>query len=398
MKILDRWIRVLLLASAFVGLILQPAFAQPTKQGHRAPKLQLASSANFAPNGDLWLVGLNTQGQLFFQIAPKGDVSRWSEAKVVSTVAEKISADGENHPKVVFGKDGVVVISYTQPLENPYSGFIRMVRSGDGGQSFSAPFTVHADRQEITHRFESIGFDHLGNLHTLWIDKRDLELQGKGYRGAAIYRNVSQDGGLTFGPDIKVADHSCECCKISLLAGKDGTMHALWRHVFAPSIRDHAFASFDAQAGAVTAPARASFDEWSINACPHHGPGLALRSTNGFHTVWFGVRDGVQGVRYGQLDSQGQPVGSVLLVPDVAAEHADIRTDANRVAIVWRSTDATKTRLRAWLSTDGGANFSLRELGEVQDDNDHPRLAQSGSKIVVLWRNTKGVNSYELAF
>jgi hypothetical protein len=36
------------------------------------------------------------------------------------------------------------------------------------------------------------------------------------YRGAAVYRNESQDGGRSFGPDINVADHACECCRIAL--------------------------------------------------------------------------------------------------------------------------------------------------------------------------------------
>ena len=73
----------------------------------------------------------------------------------------------------------------------------------------------------ITHRFESLALDAQGALHTVWIDKRDLEAAPRvgnklAYRGAAIYRNVSLDGGATFGPDTKVADHSCECCRIAL--------------------------------------------------------------------------------------------------------------------------------------------------------------------------------------
>jgi hypothetical protein len=68
-----------------------------------------------------------------------------------------------------------------------------LLRSTDGGKTFSKPSTVHADRQEITHRFESIGFDAKGVLHAIWIDKRDLEAAPKvgnksSYRGAAIYR------------------------------------------------------------------------------------------------------------------------------------------------------------------------------------------------------------------
>ena len=130
----------------------------------------------------------------------------------------------------------------------------RMLRSSDGGQTFSAPFTVHQDRQVITHRFESIAFDASGALHVLWIDKRDVEAmrvarpqgasKGGGhtdYRGAAVYRVVSVDGGRSFSPDTRLFDHSCECCRIALAPTPEGGLAALWRHVFDPNERDHAF-------------------------------------------------------------------------------------------------------------------------------------------------------------
>jgi hypothetical protein len=61
--------------------------------------------------------------------------------------------------------------------------------------------------------------------------------QGKAelYRGAAIYAAVSTDGGRSFAPEVRVADYSCECCRIALAADRDGAPIALWRHVFAPT-------------------------------------------------------------------------------------------------------------------------------------------------------------------
>jgi hypothetical protein len=155
----------------------------------------------------------------------------------------------------------------------------------------------------ITHRFESLAFDRSGVLHTVWIDKRDQVLaaqkagalsektakKSSAYAGAAIYRNESRDGGLSFGPDIKLADHSCECCRIALAPTPEGGVVAMWRHVFVPNIRDHAFAVLG---GETKAPVRASFDGWKLDACPHHGPGLALAAQGGYHAVWFGEKAG----------------------------------------------------------------------------------------------------------
>jgi hypothetical protein len=306
-----------------------------------------------------------------------------------------------------------VVVSYTKPLAKPYTAFIRMLRSTDGGQTFGAPFTVHADRQEITHRFDAIAFDAQGALHTVWIDKRDLErapkVAGKpNYRGAAIYRNVSLDGGATFGPDLRVADHSCECCRIALAVGADGQMRALWRHVFAPDVRDHAMAVLDASAKAQSQPTgavpmRATFDDWHINACPHHGPALVAAEQGGFHALWFGVRQEgktpVAAVRYGRLNADGSPVlDSVRALPDAGAEHADLQADGAHVAVVWRSFDAGRTSIKAWLSTDGGRTFALQTLGDVAGPNDFPRLVQHGARMVAVWRLPTEVRVYELNF
>jgi hypothetical protein len=226
------------------------AAASASKPAARKPRPALGVGVAVSPDGALWLAGLDGQGRLFVQNAPapQGTASlHWSAPRVLDTAGDAISADGENHPKLVFGPQGTVLIAYTQPLAKPNTGYVRLLRSVDGGQHFAAPVTVHADRQIITHRFESMGFDAEGVLHTVWIDKRDLEAAPKvggksSYRGAAIYRNISRDGGATFGPDTKVADHSCECCRIALGVGSDGAMRALWRHVFEPNVRDHAIA------------------------------------------------------------------------------------------------------------------------------------------------------------
>lgn len=414
MNILNRWCVVSVWAMA--GLCAVPqAMAQETvkeatksaasAQHARHQRPQLATGAAIAPDGRLWVVGLNPQAQLFVQSTPLGSALQWSAARILNTGADLIAADGESRPKIAFGPHDWAVISYTMPLAKPYTGFIRMLRSSDGGQTFSTPFTVHQDRQEITHRFESVAFDGQGVLHTLWVDKRDQPPKGSAqkYAGAAIYRNESKDGGQTFGPDTKVADHSCECCRIGLAANPQGQLQATWRHVFDSQTRDHAFAALSSPANRIT---RSTHDHWQINACPHHGPGLALKAgpaNHGYHTVWFGIRkvDGQDqaAVRYAQLDAQGNPLpDTVRLLPDVRAEHADVMSHAQQVAVVWRSSEGAVTTLKAWLSQDGGQTFSLRTLGQAAGYNDHPRLAQSGAKMVVVWRTTQEIQVHDITF
>ncbi len=364
--------------------------------GHGKP--QLATGAAFAPDGVLWVTGVE-QGRLFVQ--RRSDDGRWDARRWLDNGGETVATNGDNQPKLAFGAAGQVVLSYTRPLARPYTGEIRMLRSADGGRSFSAPVTVHQDRQVITHRFESILFDARGDLYTFWIDKRDAERawaarggDPAAYDGAAIYYNVSSDGGQSFGADTRLADHSCECCRIAVVAEAGQGVAALWRHVFPGSVRDHALAQVGS--GALPAVRRASFDGWVVKACPHHGPGLARAAAGGYHAVWFGERDARQRARYARLGRDGSPQGPVVEVPDERADHADVAVAGERVAIVWRSFDGERMRLRAWLSDDDGRHFTLRELAVTELENDYPRLAQHGEHIAVIWRTEHEIQVYDL--
>lgn len=404
------WIVFSVLVLGMTTALSANAQSKPMKHTKR---IQLATGAALGPDGRLWVVGLNEQGQMFMQSSPAQALGQWTAPVILNTQQDEIAADGESRPKMAFGPNGWAVVTYTQPLPKPYTGFVRMLRSADGGQTFSAPFTVHQDRQEITHRFESILFDAQGNLHTLWIDKRDMPAKGAGpkYIGAAVYGNVSKDGGATFGPDYKLADHSCECCRIAMSNTPDGKVAAVWRHVFGEQTRDHAFAvlpgassvaSSSAQ-GQSKPPVRSTFDDWQINACPHHGPGLAaITSQTGFHMVWFGIRkqDGqdVPGVRYARLNANGEPLlSSVKALPDARAEHADVLAHKQRVVVVWRSSEGSTSTLKAWISENEGQSFSVKVLGQTQGPNDHPRLVQRAEKMLVVWRDTKEIKVYDVS-
>ncbi len=243
-------------------------------------------------------------------------------------------------------------------------------------------------------------------MHTIWIDKRDLEAAPKvgnksSYRGAAIYRNISRDGGATFGPDTKVADHSCECCRIALGVGQR------WR----PCAPCGAMCS-SPMCATTPLPCCAAEAPVDVGAChlrrvaggwlPAPRPGLA-QAADGFHTVWFGIRqegdDKVSGVRYARLALDGTPrLQTVRTIPDARAEHADVAAQGERVAVVWRSTDGMTSTLKAWISADGGQTFREQALGQVDGDNDFPRLVQQGQRMVVVWRNAAEVRVHEIKF
>lgn len=355
----------------------------------RAPRLELGASAAFAPDGKLLVVAKQGEHVMLYRSTDTGRT--WAAPVAVNASPEAISADGENRPKIAFAADGGLLVSWTHPLAKPNTGSVRLARAADG-EHFSPPLTVHQDKAVITHRFESLLTLPDNRVILAWIDKRDLEAAKAGqtpYRGAAIYAALSTDGGRSFQPEFKLADHSCECCRVSSAIDQDGSPLFLWRHVFAPNERDHALARLRPD-GTVGSVQRATFDRWQVDGCPHHGPSLTVDAQGVRHAVWFNHKDGEGRVHYGRLvagdnirvDGQ-RPVGGPR------AAHADIAAAGGQLAIAWKEFDGERTQLRALISADGGINFSELALAATDGASDQARVIRRQNELFVFWRSEK---------
>lgn len=378
-------------AMVALGLFTVAATAQGAHQQHmKAGKsIELGTAANVDSQGGIWIVHKQVEDAAQFLVLQKSDDggTTWSAPRRIQREPEAISAEGENRPKLAFGGKGELYISYTKPLAKPFTGDIRFIRSLDGGRTFAPPITVHANRDVITHRFDAMMVDPQGRIYIAWIDKRDVEAARTGkqdYTGAAIYYAVSDDHGATFRGDFKLADHSCECCRIALSLTPDGKVMALWRHVFEPNVRDHAMAQLT-PTGVVSAPQRATFDDWRIDACPHQGPALAFAANGSRHQTWFALKGDEGGVFYASA-APGAQLGTPIKLGSDQADHAVIAIDGKTVVLAWRQFDGKVTAIRSKVSHDGGVSWHERELARTTQASDHPQLLNARKGIILAWR------------
>ena len=271
------------------------------------------------------------------------------------------------------------------PIETDLGEYIIQLRQ-ETPSHIIAP-AVHVNRDPITHRYDSMVVDPQGRIFIAWIDKRDGEAKRalkQEYTGAAIYYTVSTDRGATFAGDFKVADHSCECCRIALTVAPDGKVTALWRHVFAPNVRDHAMAVLS-PTGAVSPLERATFDDWRIDACPHHGPAMAFAANGTRHQAWFGVKGEEGGVYYASA-APGKATGQPLKLGNDQAAHPAVAVDGANVVLAWRQFDGKATAILAKVSHDSGATWNERELARTAQASDYPALLNTGKGIALAWR------------
>ncbi len=309
----------------------------------------------------------------------------FSTPRQINTEPETIYANGENRPKLVLADEGSVLVSWTQKTEGRFAGDIRFSRSDDG-VSFSDPLIVNDDGLQTSHRFDGLGVTPSGLIYLAWLDKRDLvasRSSGEPYKGAALYYAVSKDGGRTFRPNLKVADHSCECCRLAMVPEGSDQMAVLWRQIFDNRFRDHAIAVLgENKAGRLK---RVTYDDWAIDACPHHGPHMDA-SGQAYHLVWFTGPEERAGIYYGRyhLSFGLQKVSAIS--SELGAAHPQVFASDQEIVVVWKQFDGSVTRLMARISRDGGETFSDPINGPATDGaSDHPLLVGTDSSWLVSW-------------
>ncbi|SMG00000.1 Operon 2450 Gene 2 signal peptide protein Nitrosomon as europaea ATCC 19718 gi [Burkholderia singularis] len=358
-------------------------------------KTPLATGAAFDARHRLWVAWVDGE---HVQVAHSDDAGRTLSAPAtVNALPEPIYTSAENRPKLAASPDGrAIYVTWSMPLDAPYTGMVRFSRSLDGGATWSVPLTVHRDRQAITHRFDMLTVDPQGRIFVAWIDKRDrvaAQRAGLPYDGAAVYYAVSSDGGATFEPERKVMDHTCECCRIAMTVDSHGRVQAVWRGVFPDQIRDHALAVLPAHADRAVEPVRATFSNWHVEACPEHGPALAVTPDGVRHLAWFGVVDGRADVFYSRLDAKGVPIDSPFAfaddpaAPGEQASHAALVARRDTLWLAWKALDGDTMRIKLRRSDDGGAHWSEpRTLAQTAGASDNPQLLVDRERVFLSWR------------
>lgn len=374
-------------------------------QAHEAHTIQkdvsrsLAISVAVDANAVFWRVSVQNDHVLVDHSEDYGKT--FSEPVVVNKAAMKVAAHHEARPKIAVAKNGHVYVSWTEPLKQHYAGNIWFSRSIDGGKSFEKPYIVHQNRDIITHRYAALNVAENGTITIAWLDKRDFEAAKKAdraYEGAAVYYAVSNNDGKQFEPEIKLADTSCECCRIASSNKPDGTAVLMWRHVFEGMQRDHMMAEIPKK-GVLPELHRASFGRWKIDGCPHHGGALASGGIGndwwGYHLAYFDGKEKKPGLYYTRMDGLAW-----ARVP--AKRFGDFNKQAGHPALwsgqqdgkevvwrVWREVHQTQKHVLGQLSEDGGRSWGdVNTLATAEGKVDYPQLVGDENMVYLVW-NTR---------
>ena len=369
-------------------------------------------TSTFDRNNQLWVV-FEKNGYLYVS-ASLNQGKSFSNPVRINATPEEIYTNGENRPKIAFGLNNEMYISWTKKTKGRFTGDIRFSRSLDGGKTFAEPLTVNDDGRITGHRFESMAIAKDGTIFVAWIDKRDnkpLPMETKktdakastamsshnkmrhkksGHtmpkQNGAIYYSYSTNFGASFHKNEKLAPSSCVCCRLAITARNDNTIAIAWRHIFFGSIRDHAFAIIGKQ-GVLQSPRRVSLDNWKIEACPHHGPSIAEDANQQLHLVWFTASEKRKGIFYGRLNAGSNEADNLInLSAAPSASHPYILSNQRGLLVVWKEFNGEQTQVMMVQSKDLGKNWSnISVLAETESNSDHPTLIGKGEQVWLSW-------------
>ncbi|MFO1163196.1 MAG: sialidase family protein [Reyranellaceae bacterium] len=375
----------LFLALAALVLLGAPAVAQHQHGKPGSTPEAFTAAPAFAQDGTLWLARPMVDRVVVLRSTDLGKT--FSAPMMVTPEPMNLDWGPDARARIAVGPKGRLVVTFAIFQDKNFNGRAFVAYSNDNGATFSRPQPITAD--STSQRFETAGIDPNGRVFAAWLDKRNIapaRAAGKAYPGAALAYAWSDDG-AAFGKTEVALDNTCECCRLGLAFAGPGRPVIAFRNIFPGSVRDHAVVTFkDA-----TTPGplrRVSVDDWKIEACPHHGPSLAIAPDGSQHVAWFTDGKARKGLFYARAESADGAFGPprALSSPDRQPARPYLLAEGRAVHLVWKEFDGTKAVVRWQVSHDSGVTWSnARTVADTDDASDHPLLVGHAGRAYLSW-------------
>jgi hypothetical protein len=300
---------------------------------------------------------------------------------------KSLDAGADARPQIVVDTLNNVFLAYAFFKDSNWNAQINIARSSDGGKTFTSPQSLVNDGS--SQRFPSVVIRPDNSIFIAWVDKRlvaDAKKSGQQRLGGSIAYSFSNDAGNSFAPEKIANESSCECCRIGASLDPQGGVGIIYRAIFPGGIRDHA-TQIITPSGADKVQ-RVSRDEWKTDACPHHGPSIAISSSGKIHVAWFTQGSSRSGVFYANSSNQGETYSKPQRI---GAENAIVSrpyllTVNHSVWLVWKEFDGVKMSIYLKQSIDDGKSWSIpKVVGVTAGYSDHPLLISHGESVYLSW-------------
>ena len=240
-----------------------------------------------------------------------------------------------------------------------------------------------------SQRFPSALLRADNSIFISWIDKRQVATAKQGSEkrlGGSIAYSFSNDGGKTFQAEQFANQSTCECCRIGASLDPQDQPVIAYRAIFAGGIRDQASQVISAKGAEPIR--RVAEDDWKTDACPHHGPSIAVSDSGKFHVAWYTQGSKRSGVFYANSTNQGM---SYSRPAKIGSEGANVSRPyllalGQQVWLAWKEFDGAHSLVYIKQSIDDGKTWGAPKIiSKTSGYSDHPLLINQGDAVFLSW-------------
>lgn len=341
-------------------------------------------TAAFGPDGRLWRVVPEKHHVYVDFSTDRGKT--FSTPVLINPKEQHIKVSGENRPGIAVDRSGRIYVIYAAEADQPVTVYFSV--SADNGHSFSTPSPL-SDKASEANSFQGrLALSPSGQAYVFWHDERN-RTDWKQPGNAVYYTTINGQNGLNF-VSQKLSDTLCDCCRIAVAFDNDSQPILLARFIYPGGIRDHGLIKTQTESKKPL-EWRVTFDQWAIEACPDHGPAIAI-SDGKYHITWFTQGSVRQGLFYAYSSDRGQhfsnplPIGNAGRLPS----HPDVMARGQHIILTWTEFDGSKTQLLVMQSQDSGQTWlPAKAIADSTTEVDFPFLLSNNESIFVSWNSKK---------
>ena len=362
----------------------------------QASGLDCANSATpfLLPDGKL-LLAWTANGVV--SVAQSSDLGKtFSIPLKIAEHGKSLDTGSDARPQIVADKQGNVFLAYAFFKDSNWNAQINTARSTDGGNTFTTPVSLVQDSS--SQRFPSMLLRADDSIFITWIDKRLVAAAKQGGEkrlGGSIAYSFSNDGGKSFQAEQFANESSCECCRIGGSLDVQNQPVIAYRAIFSGGIRDQASQVISTKGAEPIR--RVADDHWKTDACPHHGPSIAVSGTGKFHVAWYTQGSKRSGLFYANSSNQGL---SYSKPSRIGAEGANVSRPyllalGQQVWLAWKEFDGSNSLVYIKQSVDDGKSWGTPQMiSKTNGYSDHPLLLKQGDAVFLSWLTR--VDGYQL--
>ena len=374
-------------------------WALPAPAGAAQPDLVATAE------GDLLLSWIEPDGEGHVLSFARFRDGAWSAPRAIARGTDWF-VNWADTPHLLATPDGALWAHWLQKsAAATYAYDVALVRSADGGASWSAPVLVNDDGTPTEHGFASLwaaGDDALG---IAWLDGRETfspdaaavaDPGGHGHHGGAAgamtLRSARIGPGLQPRDEARIDGRVCDCCQTAVAATARGPLLA-YRDRSEAEIRDISVARLGPEGW--QALGTVHDDGWEMPACPVNGPAIAADGEQ-VVVAWYTATGNTPQVRIAHSADAGDTFGAPVTVDTGNAVHGRVGVvlAGGTAWVLWTREDASGQSLHlAGYGDDLAPRHPARELARLQGrgrGTGFPQLVARGDALHAVWTDISG--------